>query len=72
METVSVPGSEEPGIEPHSLGQSVEWKRNVEFESGMILACPTRWGNQLNGNYCLAFAMLRHDRRVAPLAGAIS
>jgi len=39
-------------LSPHSLGKSVEWKHlrltSQWFYGGEV---PTRWGNQLNGNF---------------------
>ena len=37
---------------PHSLGQSVEWKQvQAVSASDFLHLGPTRWGNQLNGNF---------------------
>ena len=37
---------------PHSLGQSVEWKRDFDDRKSSVSGGgPTRWGNQLNGNF---------------------
>ena len=38
---------------PHSLGQSVEWKLSRSLLHLWLLLDegPTRWGNQLNGNF---------------------
>ena len=60
---------------PHSLGQSVEWKLEDNqyrmipyFKPG-----PTRWGNQLNGNFNnLELIRYSNTELRAPLAGAIS
>ncbi len=36
---------------PHSLGKSVEWKREIAKSQAFAgIDVPTRWGNQLNGN----------------------
>ena len=38
-------------LRPHSLGQSVEWKRMKDKKlQASCIGGPTRWGNQLNGN----------------------
>ena len=38
---------------PHSLGQSVEWKLGLPSFAVVVSWSlgPTRWGNQLNGNF---------------------
>ena len=39
-------------FKPHSLGQSVEWKPVLyALSCFQPVKSPTRWGNQLNGNY---------------------
>ena len=60
-------------LKPHSLGQSVEWKRLIDdlMRLGLSLS-PTRWGNQLNGNNWTNHCNPLTYSIKAPLAGAIS
>ena len=64
-----------PNKRPHSLGQSVEWKLALmKRDRCLTIAGPTRWGNQLNGNWLTTIVIFLGIVGTvgAPLAGAIS